>query len=240
MQGIGFRPFVYRLAKRLELSGWVANTGEGVIIEAEGERDALDHLATTLRAAPPAGARVDRVAIAPLANLGTRRFEVRQSLLDGGRTVGAPPDLATCAECLAELHDPANRRHRYPFITCSACGPRYSIMLDLPYDRARTTMRRFDMCAACQAEYGDPACRRFHAETTACPDCGPQLALWDADGRTLGQREQALEAVVKALREGAIVAVKGLGGFQLLVDASNQSATVRLRERKRRPEKPWR
>lgn len=238
MQGVGFRPFVYRLARQFELSGWVANTGEGVTIEAEGERDALDDFATTLRAAPPAGARVDRVAIAPLGNLGTCDFEVRRSLLDGARTVGAPPDLATCAECLAELHEPSNRRYRYPFITCSACGPRYSIMLDLPYDRARTVMRQFTMCAACQAEYGDPECRRFHAETTACPECGPKLALWDAAGRVLGQRGQALEAVATALCDGAIVAIKGLGGFQLLVDAGNNSATARLRERKRRPDKP--
>ena len=238
VQGVGFRPFVYRLAHRLDLSGWVANTGQGVALEVERDRARLEDLVRLLRTDPPTRARVTRVAIDPIARQGARGFAVRQSPLDGARTVMVPPDLATCPECLAELFDPYDRRHQYPFITCTACGPRYSIVIDLPYDRARTVMRRFTMCAACRSEYEDPESRRFHAETNACPECGPQVALWDAGSRLLGQRGQALGAVNMALRDGAIVAVKGLGGFQLMVDARNGAAVERLRDRKGRPEKP--
>jgi hydrogenase maturation protein HypF len=239
VQGVGFRPFVYREARSLGLAGWVANTPNGVTLEIEGPPTDIAAFKHHLQSRLPPNAAVTELASEPLAARHEGGFEIRDSIVAGQRAARVLPDLATCDDCLRELFDTADRRHRYPFINCTHCGPRFSIIDELPYDRARTTMRRFPMCAACRAEYRNPDDRRFHAEPIACPACGPQLALWDRHGRELARRENALGGAVAALRHGAIVAVKGLGGFHLMVDARDDSAVQRLRARKRRPDKPF-
>ncbi len=238
VQGVGFRPFVWREASARELAGHVVNTPEGVTLEAEGPQAAIDGLVAALRQ-PPAPAvtvALTREQVAPTGEIG---FAIRDSALTGSRSAAVLPDLATCEECFSEVSDPTNRRYRYPFTNCTHCGPRYSIITDLPYDRARTTMRRFVMCPECKAEYENPADRRFHAEPNACPVCGPQLALWDGQGQELAVRDDALKAAAVALRQGRIVAVKGLGGFHLMADARNEEAVRALRQRKHREEKPF-
>ena len=239
VQGVGFRPFIHRLAVSEGLAGFVRNTGAGASLEVEGPPPALERFLARLDAeiAPPAG--IDARQTRRLAVRGERDFVIAPSARVGACSALVLPDLATCAECQSEIFEPGNRRYRYAFTTCVHCGPRYSIIEALPYDRARTTMRHFQMCAACQAEYDDPASRRFHAEANACPDCGPRLALWDAAGGALASGYSALTLVAEALRNGGTVALKGLGGFQLLVDARNDAAVRRLRERKRRPAKPF-
>ncbi|UCH49223.1 MAG: carbamoyltransferase HypF [Betaproteobacteria bacterium] len=239
VQGVGFRPFVYRQAVVLGLAGWVANSPEGVIIEAEGSAERLGELLRLIDTESPAHAMVTSVKVQELAPLGEVGFVVRHSETAGRRSTQVSPDLATCDDCLSELFDAADRRYRYPFINCTHCGPRYSIIESLPYDRARTTMRRFQMCAACNSEYHDPADRRFHAEPNACPECGPRLALWDQAGTVQADDDEALLAAVAALREGRIVAVKGIGGFHLMVEAGNEAAVSRLRLAKGREEKPF-
>jgi len=239
VQGVGFRPFVYRLAREAGLSGSVCNSGAGVLIEAEGAAPALTRFLDRLAADAPANAVVTDRQVVRLQARFTQGFTVTPSAADGPCSAVIMADLATCPECLRELRDPADRRHRYPFTTCVACGPRYSVIAALPYDRARTTLNRFPLCPACAAEYADPGSRRFHAESICCPACGPRLALWDADGSVLATREAGLAGAVAALRAGRIVAVKGLGGFQLLVDARNDTAVRALRARKRRPRKPF-
>ena len=237
VQGVGFRPAVHRLAGALGLGGCVRNDSEGVWIEIEGERDAIDRFRSELPLAAPATARIESASATWIAALGETRFRITQSD-DGGRIRTAiPADLAPCDDCLGELADPLDRRHRYPFINCTACGPRYTIARAVPYDRALTTMDAFGLCGACRREYEDPSDRRFHAEPTACPVCGPRLS-WIAPGaRRVG--EAALVAAVVALREGAIVAVKGAGGFLLATDAGNEDAVRLLRLRKRRPHQPF-
>jgi hydrogenase maturation protein HypF len=239
VQGVGFRPFVYRQAKPLGLSGWVSNSSEGVVIEVEGEPEALQAFVAVVRTAPPPNAAIMSLETIDIDPTGRRGFAIRASEASGVRAAQVLPDLATCEDCLTELFDPGDRRYRYPFINCTQCGPRYSIVEDMPYDRARTVMRRFTMCAACQAEYDDPGDRRFHAEPNACPDCGPQLALWDAAGATLATEDDALLTAAEALRAGRIVAVKGIGGFHLMVDARNDEAVRWLRRAKGREEKPF-
>ena len=225
VQGVGFRPFVYRLASASGLAGFVRNDAGGVIVEAEGRPPALDRFSLRLRSDAPAQARVDSVTVADIPLTGDDAFAVTGSG-SGAGTALVPPDLATCDECLAELFDPGDRRHRYPFINCTDCGPRLSIVERTPYDRRNTTMAGFAMCGPCLAEYEDPSNRRFHAEPIACPDCGPALSM-------------PLEEALAALREGAIVAVKGLGGWHLACDASSEVAVSRLRRRKHRDEKPF-
>lgn len=240
VQGVGFRPFVYRLATELSLGGWVNNTVSGVFIEVEGNRDALEQFQQRLLAEKPTIARVDEVKARWLLPVGYEQFEIRASQGNASYSQSAVvlPDLATCSDCLAELFNPRDRRYRYPFINCTNCGPRYSIIQDLPYDRANTTMRKFEMCATCRAEYKNPSNRRFHAQPNACPYCGPQLAFWQGE-KELAVRDRALMATVTVLQEGKIVAVKGLGGFHLMVDARNEGAVSRLRQRKKRPTKPF-
>jgi hydrogenase maturation protein HypF len=238
VQGVGFRPFVWRLATELGIRGSVRNLGGQVRIEAVGPAAALDRLMLRLRTDAPPRAEVETVTATTMRP---------DQIPDGFAVVGStdradgirlfPPDLATCEACLRELDDPSDRRYRYPFINCTDCGPRASIIDGLPYDRARTTMVDFPMCAACRAEYEDPADRRFHAEPIACPDCGPRLS-WTAGAGTPPVGEQALSAAVVALAGGAVVAVKGLGGYHLACDATDPAAVARLRERKRRPTKP--
>ena len=239
VQGVGFRPFVYRRAAELGLAGWVTNSTEGVTVEAEGDPGRLAALVESLRDAAPAPARVSQVETCAIPPCAAEGFEIRASVTTGARSAEVLPDLATCEDCLAELFDASDRRYLYPFINCTSCGPRYSIIEDLPYDRARTSMRRFEMCAACRSEYDNPADRRFHAEPNACADCGPSLALWDSSGAPVAHKHDALLAAARMLGEGRIVAVKGLGGFHLMVDAQSEDAVRALRRRKRRPDKPF-
>lgn len=225
VQGVGFRPFVHRLAERSGLAGFVLNDSRGVVIEVEGEGEALDAFAAALSAEAPTLARVEAVASAQVEPLGTPGFVIAVSERGVPGTLVAP-DAATCDECLQELFDPADRRHRYPFINCTQCGPRFTIVRRVPYDRANTTMASFAMCEECRGEYEDPADRRFHAEPIACPACGPRLSM-------------PLGDAVDALSAGATVAVKGLGGWHLACDAANEGAVAELRARKHREEKPF-
>jgi len=238
VQGVGFRPFVHRQATALGLSGWVTNTPDGVTIEASGTQADIDSLIDAIAHAPPPNAQVAGIEIDEIAAAAQTGFAIRASQIAGVASAEILPDIATCDACLAELFDPANRRHLYPFVNCTHCGPRYSIVEAIPYDRARTSMRRFPLCPACQAEYDDPADRRFHAEANACPVCGPSLTLWDGEGRTLARFHGALLATVTALCQGRIVAVKGIGGFHLMCDAGNEASVQRLRQRKHRPDRP--
>ena len=225
VQGVGFRPFVYGLADRHGLAGFVLNDGDGVVIDAEGDVHSLDTFALRLRDTAPELARVDSIDVEPLRPTGGSGFAIATSA-NGGSSALIPPDVATCGECLRELFDPADRRYRYPFVNCTRCGPRFTIVRAVPYDRANTTMAGFPMCDDCRREYEDPADRRFHAEPTCCPACGPQLSM-------------PLEDAVEVLRGGLILAVKGLGGYHLACDATSEAAVTRLRARKLREEKPF-
>jgi len=238
VQGVGFRPFVHRLAGELELDGWVRNDASGVMIEVEGSAEAVRTFLVRLPLELPPHAAVTGLEPTFLDAAGFSGFEIRPSA-GGAKTALILPDIAACAECLGEMRDPKNRRHRYPFTNCTHCGPRYTIVESLPYDRPNTTMKSFRMCAACQAEYDDPRDRRFHAQPTACPDCGPQVRLWDRSGNVLAQRDAAIRRAARALAEGRVLAVKGVGGFQLWADARDPAAVRALRERKRRREKPF-
>ncbi len=235
VQGVGFRPFAQRLATRFGLAGSVHNAGAAVRIEAEGTPERLAAFVDALgREAPTRDLRITRELLPPRGEAG---FGIHASR--GADMRDLPPDIATCADCLRELRDPTNRRHRYPFTHCAACGPRWSVLESLPYDRERTTLRDFTPCPACAAEYRDPADRRFHAQGICCAACGPRLVLGDATGTPLARDDEALAAAVDALRAGRIVAVKATGGFQLWVRASDAAAVARLRARKRRPDKPF-
>jgi len=238
VQGVGFRPFVYRLAHELELTGWVQNTRNGVLIEVEGEASVIETFLQRLRADAPASASVEAMSAGVIPVLGDAGFAIVTSAESGERTLVIPPDLATCADCLRELTDPHDHRFRYPFLTCTQCGPRYSLLTAIPYERSNTTMVGFELCPACRAEYASESDRRFHAEPIACPICGPCLCLWDGEGRETSIGEEALQQASTLLKQGFILAVKGLGGFQLWVDAQSEEAVQRLRDRKRRPEKP--
>ncbi len=238
VQGVGFRPFVYVLALRLHLSGSVGNTGAGVEIEVEGDPVSLAEFTRALVEEAPALAVVDSVRRTQLAVRGGSGFTIVDSVPGTGARTLASPDVATCAQCLAELADPGDRRHRHPFITCTNCGPRFTIITDLPYDRATTTMAGFAMCAACREEYDDPADRRFHAQPVCCHDCGPRLELRDRHGGSIAGEEALVEARA-LLATGAVVAVKGLGGYHLACDARNERAVAELRRRKQRGAKPF-
>ncbi|MGW8846318.1 carbamoyltransferase HypF [Streptomyces xiamenensis] len=244
VQGVGFRPFVYRTATALGLAGWVRNVDGRVVMGVSGRRASLAELVARCRGDAPPLAAVGDVTVGPLipgdppAGPG---FTVLTSIGRGaaGSRREVPVDAAPCRECLTELSDPGDRRHRYPFINCTACGPRATVITDLPYDRERTTMRPFTLCPECAAEYANPADRRFHAEPLACPECGPRLSWRPGTGRITASGEGALAAAVDALTSGGLIAVKGVGGYQLLCDASQTGAVARLRERKRRPDKPF-
>jgi hydrogenase maturation protein HypF len=237
VQGVGFRPFVHGLASGLRLSGFVSNSPAGVLIEVEGDRAALERFERELRDGPPPLARVESVSTHTLAARGDTGFRIVPSIVSDRPDVFICPDIATCDACLRELFDPRDRRYNYPFITCTACGPRLTIVTSSPYDRARTTMAAFGMCEACRDEYEDPHDRRFHAETIACPACGPRLTAVNADGRPIDA--DPLTAAVDALVSGRIVAIKGLGGFHLACDASDAHVVGELRRRKHRDDKPF-
>ncbi|ABC80252.1 (NiFe) hydrogenase maturation protein HypF [Anaeromyxobacter dehalogenans 2CP-C] len=237
VQGVGFRPFVYRLAHQTGVTGRVRNDAAGVTIEAFGPRAALDAFQARLVSDRPPASSIAALRAEPIPAEPAARFEIVESGGAAERRVAIPPDLATCPECLRELSDPADRRHRYPFTNCTACGPRFTIALGVPYDRPATTMAGFRMCPACAREYGDPLDRRFHAQPNACPACGPKVSLRDAAGAPLPSADPIRDCAA-ALRSGGIAAVKGLGGYHLACDASAPAAVRTLRERKRREEKP--
>lgn len=239
VQGVGFRPFVFRLANALSLAGWIKNSPQGVLLEIEGEEAQFETFLTRLPAEKPAAAIIQKITTHFLEPAGFRDFNIHESEEAGVKTALILPDIATCADCVREIFDQANRRFRYPFTNCTNCGPRFSIIKALPYDRASTSMNRFSMCRECNDEYHDPQNRRFHAQPNACPRCGPELQLWNSGGKTYGREGDPLGAAVEEICDGKILALKGIGGFQFLVDARNERAVTRLRERKRREEKPF-
>jgi len=247
VQGVGFRPFIFRLATELKLAGWVNNSPQGVFIDVEGPLTALEKFLLRLETEKPPRSFIQSLESSWLDPVGYTGFEIRESETGGGKTALVLPDIATCPDCLREIFDPKNRRYHYPFTNCTNCGPRFSIIESLPYDRANTSMKSFTMCPQCQAEYDNPRDRRFHAQPNACPACGPRLELWDrsragkstGDSRSDERGYNALLAAAAAVRKGKIVAVKGLGGFQLMVDARNDRAVRLLRKRKQREEKPF-
>lgn len=238
VQGVGFRPFVYRLATERGLAGWVLNDSEGVLVEVEGTATALETFAKALRDEAPPLARIDLFDRQKMPLKNEAGFFIRASAQTTQTLAQISPDCHVCPDCLRELFAPADRRFRYPFINCTNCGPRYSIITGVPYDRPLTTMVDFPLCAACLAEYEDPRSRRFHAQPIACPKCGPQLRLYAATGQKLPATDPLLEAMA-CLKRGEILALKGLGGYHLAVDATKSAAVMRLRQRKRRDEKPF-
>ncbi|RJP92465.1 MAG: carbamoyltransferase HypF [Desulfobacteraceae bacterium] len=238
VQGVGFRPFIFRRADSLGLRGWVVNSAQGVMIEAEGDAARLEKFLLSIEKDKPKIAYIQSLEFSYLEPAGYLLFEIRKSDPGGSKTAMILPDIATCPECLSEIFDPQNRRYLYPFTNCTNCGPRFSIIQSLPYDRPGTSMAGFTMCARCQAEYDDPEDRRFHAQPNACPDCGPSLTLWDLDGQGVAHHQEALMRAADAIREGLIVAVKGIGGFHLMADARNEEAVRTLRLRKHREAKP--
>ncbi len=237
VQGVGFRPWVYRLARERGIAGRVRNGTDGVTIDAFGPEEALDGFLRSLTESPPPAARIQGLQWVPIAAESGEEFAIEESRSVGERRVSIPPDLPTCADCLAEIFDPSNRRYRYSFTNCTNCGPRFTIARDVPYDRPATTMAPFRMCAACQTEYDSPLDRRFHAQPNACPQCGPRLRTLSGSGDEVAGDPVVLAA--RACAEGFIVALKGIGGFHLACDATSEPAIVRLRRRKRREEKPF-
>ncbi len=237
VQGVGFRPFVYQLAHAHGLNGWVLNTSAGVEIEVEGPAAVLERFVEELETEAPPLARIESITATDHPPDAYQQFEIRRSVAEEGKYQLISPDIATCSDCQSELFDPRDRRYRYPFTNCTNCGPRFTIIEDIPYDRPLTTMRDFRMCPDCQEEYDNPLDRRFHAQPNACPACGPRLRVTDSKGVTLAVEDE-ISTAVRLLREGKILAIKGLGGFHLACDATNEGAVRRLRQRKRRPAKP--
>lgn len=238
VQGVGFRPFIYQLAQKNSLTGWVSNTSGDVTIEIEGAADSLERFASGLRVNAPPQARIESVTESEVPPRGFDRFEIRESLVRENEYQLISPDLATCPTCRKEIFDPEDRRYRYPFTNCTNCGPRFTIIEDIPYDRPLTTMHNFTMCPDCQREYDEPTDRRFHAQPNACPVCGPKLKLVNPDGSSVPGSDPVRDAG-RLIREGSILAIKGLGGFLLACDATSNNAVNRLRERKKRPAKPF-
>ena len=239
VQGVGFRPFVYNLATRLNLKGWVRNTSAGVDIEVDGEQEILDTFVKTLRDEAPPLSRIDELTASFRAANGFRSFEIVHSESVEGAFQPISPDVAICDDCLRELFNPSDRRYRYPFINCTNCGPRFTIIKDIPYDRPKTTMAGFALCPDCEREYTDPSNRRFHAQPVACPVCGPKVWLETKDERKKKIGDDAIREVRDLLAKRNIVAIKGLGGFHLACDATNAKAVVELRNRKLRVDKPF-
>ncbi|NJK56790.1 MAG: carbamoyltransferase HypF [Pleurocapsa sp. SU_5_0] len=238
VQGVGFRPFTYQLATTLGLTGWVNNSSQGVLIRVEGDRPVLDFFLSRLLQEKPALAQIHRIQLSWGDSIGLDQFQIKPST-GGDKTALILPDLATCSECLQDILDPHNHRYHYPFTNCTNCGSRFTIIEHLPYDRPNTSMKQFEMCDRCLTEYQDPLNRRFHAQPNACSECGPHLSLWDKTGEVLAFHHDALLATAAAIRQGKIVAIKGLGGFHLVVDARNSTAIQTLRDRKHRPHKPF-
>ena len=238
VQGVGFRPFIYRLAHKHRLAGYVINTSRGVEIEVEGKEEDIDAFIKAITKNSPPLALISSIKTYPLTPLGEKAFLIKKSKVYAYRSTLISPDVCICEDCLRELFDKNDRRYRYPFINCTNCGPRYTIIDDIPYDRANTSMRKFPMCKECAAEYNNPKSRRFHAEPNACFKCGPKVFLYDKEKRPIFCNDPILETI-KLLKKGFIVAIKGLGGFHLAVDAENSKAVMKLRKRKPRKEKPF-
>ncbi len=238
VQGVGFRPFVYRLARANTLAGWVLNGDDGVEIHVEGDRERMDAFLSALREQAPAAASITAIDVDAAAPSGVEGFVIRASRRREQPTTAISPDLAVCGRCLHELFDPADPRYHYPYINCTECGPRYSIVIRLPYDRGATTMGPWPMDEPCARDYHDPASRRFHAQPVACPRCGPHYFLRH-DGPTLRGDDQVIRRVAARLNGGTIVAIKGIGGYHLACDARNPDAVRALRHRKFRKEKPF-
>lgn len=240
VQGVGFRPFVYNLASKLNLKGWVNNNSEGVYIDLEGNESALDVFIDELHNDPPPLAKIDSILIEDKPNTGYNLFSIKESEIKRERITLISPDIATCEDCINDISDPHNRRYRYPFTNCTNCGPRFSIIKSIPYDRDKTTMNKFKMCNECHDEYTDPSNRRFHAQPNACSYCGPEIWVTDKDGHIIDTGStEAIEWTKKKLQQGSIFAIKGLCGFHLVCDAKNAQSVKNLRERKHRPFKPF-
>ena len=240
VQGVGFRPFLFGLAKAYRLCGRVSNTAKGVDLVLEGPEADIGALVRDIPLKKPLLSRITAMAESQVAVSGYKGFSIVKSRASDARSTLISPDVSICPDCLAEMQDPGNRRFGYPFINCTNCGPRYTIIRDVPYDRPKTSMKAFTMCPACQAEYEDPMDRRFHAQPNACPVCGPQVFLTDNTGRRLDQTpDQAVQTAADLLGQGRILAIKGLGGFHLACDAKNETSVQLLRQRKRRPHKPF-
>ncbi len=237
VQGVGFRPFIFNLARSLGLKGYVLNSSEGIVIDIEGDNvsDFVDRMQTSL---PPLS-EIKSLKAEQLQPVGYTDFTIKESLTKKGRFTLISPDVSVCPDCLSELFNPKDRRYQYPFINCTNCGPRYTIIQDIPYDRPKTTMAKFTMCVTCSVEYHDPTNRRFHAQPNACPDCGPSITFVKRNGEILFEKKEAMESAIIASKDGAIVAIKGLGGFHLCCDAMNDKAVKRLREKKRKSNKPF-
>lgn len=239
VQGVGFRPFVFQLANELHIHGWVKNSPSGLFIEAESDGTTVSVFLSRLQREKPRHSHIYSIETSYLDPVGYAAFDIQESDSAEEPITMILPDIAVCEECLQEMLDPANRRYRYPFINCTHCGPRYSIIQSLPYDRQNTTMKHFRLCPECEQEYYTPTDRRFHAQPIACPACGPHLELWDRKGNMISSHDEALQETAQALKSGKIIALKGLGGFQLLCDATNEDAVNELRRRKHRDEKPF-
>ena len=239
VQGVGFRPFIYKLANELNLSGYVLNNSSGVFIEAEGNEPILRTFLSRIEADKPKLSVITSLEHSFLDPLGYSKFEIKESQENEDISALILPDIAVCDDCLKEMLNPNDRRYLYPFINCTNCGPRFSIIESLPYDRPNTSMKNFKMCDKCREEYENPSDRRFHAQPIACPECGPQLFLWDENGNIISEKQSALKQTINFIRQGKIIALKGLGGFQLLVDSTNDEALRELRKRKHREEKPF-
>jgi len=231
VQGVGFRPFIYKLANELNLSGYVLNNSSGVFIEAEGSEPNLRNFLLRIEADKPKLSVITSLEHSFLDRVGYSKFEIKESQENEDISALILPDIAVCDDCLKEMFDPEDRRYLYPFINCTNCGPRFSIIESLPYDRPSTSMKNFKMCDKCREEYENPSDRRFHAQPIACPDCGPQLFLWDENGNIISEKQSTLKQTVKLIRQGKIIALKGLGGFQLIVDATNDKAVRELRNK---------
>lgn len=238
-QGVGYRPFIFQWAQQLQLTGWVQNTSSGVALEVEGPKAVLDQLLMILTHQTPPLAQIQSLEPTFLKPIGFSDFQIKESLSDPIKRVLILPDIATCSDCLNEMMNPADRRYQYPFINCTHCGPRLSILQALPYDRPNTSMASFQLCDACSQEYHDPNNRRFHAQPIACSHCGPQLVWKNSQGVVLVQGPRAFQAALVALQAGSCVALKGIGGFQILVDARREDAVQRLRQKKNREAKPF-
>ncbi|CAN2042732.1 Carbamoyltransferase HypF [Candidatus Magnetomoraceae bacterium gMMP-15] len=238
VQGVGFRPFIYRLAIYYNLKGNVANTCSGVLIHIEGKKENIEAFCKDLSIKAPKPANITNISIQAGSLKNYKNFSIKKSKVQPFKSTFIPPDMAVCKDCLKELFDPADQRYCYPFINCTNCGPRYSIIDDIPYDRPKTSMKYFKMCNRCQSEYNDPADRRFHAQPNACKNCGPTIDLYDKNRKKI-DTEDSIKKTAKLLKQGKIIAIKGLGGFHLAVDAENNDAVIRLRKKKHRKDKPF-
>ncbi len=238
VQGVGFRPWIYSLAHQLHLKGFVRNTSQGVSMEIEGQETEVNNFVDLMHTKPPANCVITECLVSDVSPQGFDQFQILSSQNENQHDALVLPDIATCPECIKEIFDQNDRRYLYPFTNCTHCGPRYSIIESLPYDRFNTSMKKFTMCKECQNEYDDPLDRRFHAQPNACPVCGPQVALWDNQGNVVATAVEAVPTVVTLIKMGAIVAVKGIGGFYLMADALNEGVVASLRHRKERPHKP--